>query len=349
MILKKDGTKIELVFVEDNDGDALLISDYLEEYFSNLHLIRSSSFKELISLQVNPDCILLDLNLPDKTGKDLITEVHKLFPKTPILILTGFTDLDFAIEALEMGASDYLLKDELSAGLLYKSIRYSIERHKYLEQLKASEQHLSKAIIKAIENEQYAIGAELHDNVCQTLVASHLKLNMIAGKLDDVLREKVDKSVELIATALKDIQQLSRRMAPAYLNRFTLDQSISNLVNSLQECCPFILHLQADETISNLLIDEDLHLNIYRIIQEQLRNTLKHAQAEHVSIHLAANDAQIQVVIEDNGVGFDLEQLSKGIGITNMKRRAQLNGGELELISSPGNGCRLDLMMPYTN
>src|SRR5690606_12859842 len=85
------------------------------------------------------DVILLDLTLPDMSGKELICEILKIAPDRPVVILTGYLDIEFSIQSISMGISDYLLKDELNGTSLYKTIIYCIERRKRTTQLKESE------------------------------------------------------------------------------------------------------------------------------------------------------------------------------------------------------------------
>src|SRR6202000_1221748 len=85
------------------------------------------------------DVILLDLPLPDKTGLPLINEVVTLSPGIPVIVLTGYTDIAFSVKSLALGIADYLLKDELTTMMLYKSIIYSTERKKVMLALEESE------------------------------------------------------------------------------------------------------------------------------------------------------------------------------------------------------------------
>ncbi|MFX8373853.1 response regulator, partial [Acinetobacter baumannii] len=81
----------------------------------------------------------LDLSLPDKTVSLIITEILALVQNIPVIILTGYTDIEFSIKSIAQGISDYLIKDELNALMLYKSILYCLERKKRSAQLKESE------------------------------------------------------------------------------------------------------------------------------------------------------------------------------------------------------------------
>ncbi len=133
---------LQILVVEDNTGDFILIEDYLREQGAHIVLMRASTFEEAernLEQLNNFDAILLDLTLPDAHGEKLVQDMIKIAGSTPIVVLTGFSDQKFGISALTMGVADYLLKDELNAYQLYKSIAYSIERKRIGNQLKKSE------------------------------------------------------------------------------------------------------------------------------------------------------------------------------------------------------------------
>lgn len=142
--MDKDKKKYIVLVVEDNDGDFLLVEDYLQDVILSPDILRAESFikaRDILTAQTNNiNALLLDLSLPDNKGEDLIKDVLAISGHTPIVILTGYADEAFAIKSLSMGASDYLLKDDLNATILYKSIVYAIERKKNEVSLKESEQ-----------------------------------------------------------------------------------------------------------------------------------------------------------------------------------------------------------------
>jgi PAS domain S-box-containing protein len=146
IILNSNLQPYRFLIIEDNFGDFFLIEEYLSEDFKNLDLIHVSTFleaKALLSQSTSFDVVLLDLSLPDHSGEELIIDITQLSGGIPVIALTGFTDLDFSIKSLSLGISDYLLKDDLSAGLLYKSLIYAIERRKFIEELQRSERKYS--------------------------------------------------------------------------------------------------------------------------------------------------------------------------------------------------------------
>lgn len=134
---------LDILIVEDNSGDFVLIEDYLKEQIKTPYITRTKTLSEtakILTDKIHFDIILLDLSLPDATGEFLLTEIVKISNHIPIIVFTGYSDRHFGVKALSLGISDYLLKDELSARLLSKSISYSIERKRVNSQLEQSEE-----------------------------------------------------------------------------------------------------------------------------------------------------------------------------------------------------------------
>ena len=147
-MIKKDSRPYNLLIIEDNPGDFTLIEDYVLEYIVFPNIVHASSFleaKTIIGLKSSPkfDLVMLDLSLPDGDGTNLITEIVGICQECPIIVLTGYTDFEFSVKSLAMGVSDYLLKDELTASTLYKSIIYNIERKKTQSELEESQKRYS--------------------------------------------------------------------------------------------------------------------------------------------------------------------------------------------------------------
>ncbi|SEF86688.1 PAS domain S-box-containing protein [Algoriphagus boritolerans DSM 17298 = JCM 18970] len=142
-----DEKSYNFLIIEDNLGDFILIEEYLTENILNPRLTRAETFlsaKKILEDKANHfDIIFLDLSLPDLSGEQLIVGVLELAVGTPVVALTGFSDLDFSIKSLGLGVSDYLLKDELTPIILYKSIIYAIQRSKFVDQIQKSEKRYS--------------------------------------------------------------------------------------------------------------------------------------------------------------------------------------------------------------
>jgi PAS domain S-box-containing protein len=145
--MRKDEKSYHILVIEDNLGDNILIEEYLSENILNPVLSRAETFqsaKALLQDRSNTfDIIFLDLSLPDLSGEPLIVGILELAIGTPVVALTGFSDLEFSIKSLALGVSDYLLKDELTAIILYKSVIYAIQRRKFTDQIQKSEKRYS--------------------------------------------------------------------------------------------------------------------------------------------------------------------------------------------------------------
>ncbi|MFN3997664.1 PAS domain S-box protein [Algoriphagus sp.] len=145
--MRKDEKSYHILIIEDNLGDYILIEEYLTEYILNPKLTRAETFqsaKKILQDSSNSfDIIFLDLSLPDLSGEQLIVGVLEFAIGTPVVALTGFSDLDFSIRSLSLGISDYLLKDELTPIILYKSVIYAIQRSKFTDQIQKSEKRYS--------------------------------------------------------------------------------------------------------------------------------------------------------------------------------------------------------------
>lgn len=125
-------SNLKVLVVEDNMGDYFLVHEYLHSNFTNPLITHNELLEDAHRSLTNDqfDVILLDLTLPDSNGKESVDSVVKLAKDTPVIVLTGYSDRQFAMDSLKLGVQDYLIKDEVNAFVLQKSITYSIERNK---------------------------------------------------------------------------------------------------------------------------------------------------------------------------------------------------------------------------
>ncbi|MFN7044512.1 MAG: response regulator [Flavobacterium sp.] len=190
-----DVRNYKIIVIEDNLGDFFLLEEYITEKIKNptiKHLERFSELNDLKNEVEQYDIIFLDLSLPDKSGSELVEGVLKIAKNIPVVVLTGYTDLSFALKAIALGASDYLLKDELNNVTLYKSIVYNIERFKNIIKIKESEQ-LYNDLFELSPQPIFVIDAETH------LI---LDVNQACEKLYEFKKEELLN--EPIKTIFKD-------------------------------------------------------------------------------------------------------------------------------------------------
>jgi PAS domain S-box-containing protein len=471
-------SSLNILIIEDNPGDFELVQNYLGEY-GHPSIVHAKNFKEassiLSDLDTGFEVILLDLTLPDKSSKDLITEILKISSDSPVIILTGYSNVDFSIQSISQGISDYLLKDNLTSENLYKSISYCVQRKKKIHELRESEKryndlfelspqpmylfdpasfnfiqvnkaaielygyteeeflnmtlvnvmsekdfsflkknleaithvdgafkglfkqikkskevmdveiysnlitiddkkcrsviaiditeklikekeyqeqkaighkNLTKAVIAAQEKERTEIGEELHDNVNQLLAASKLYLNHSLTCAGDK-NEFIIKSSDYIVTAMEEIRKLSHALVGVIANKeITLCDSIEELIKNITVIENIAIDFTCPSYTENTT-DAGLKQIIYRIIQEQLNNILKHAEATKVEIEIKPDNEDLGLIINDNGKGFNTFNKSTGIGLKNIKSRAAVYNGEVYILSSPGNGCKMKVIFKF--
>ena len=153
----------------------------------------------------------------------------------------------------------------------------------------------------------------------------------------------LDKSAKLINNAIDEIRLLSQEYVTP-VKMVTLEELIRSLMDRVSETTRIQTHLNYD--VNGLNIRDDLKLNIYRIMQEQINNIVKHAHASHIDINVKGDHRTLQVTVADDGQGFDLNKKRKGIGVSNMINRVESFNGELNIDTSEGKGTRLNIKIP---
>jgi len=211
-----------------------------------------------------------------------------------------------------------------------------------LEEKIAKQREIAKATLSVQEKERNEIGKELHDNVNQILTSAKLHMELI----ESFGAEKhLPKGIELVDTAIKEIRRLSKSLVPPTLNDMGLLPSIEDIcenMNILGSMSITFTPINFDED----RFENDFKLTLFRIVQEQLTNIVKHANASEVEITLEQKPELIQLLVEDNGKGFNKMQKRRGIGINNIINRADVYGGVVTINTAEGKGCTLDVRFP---
>ncbi|MFT3932481.1 MAG: PAS domain S-box protein [Chitinophagaceae bacterium] len=208
---------------------------------------------------------------------------------------------------------------------------------------------IAQAVVDAQEKERAEIGKELHDNVNQILSTSKLYLEL--AKTDTNQKDAlIKRSADSIFTAINEIRHISKALVPPSVKDLGLVDSVNDLVESLRMTTKLKVQFIYSGDFEDL-IDDKQKLMLFRIIQEQVSNVLKHAAAERITIELKLNGELINLSIVDDGKGFELQKVKfkKGVGLTNIESRAQLFNGTVEITTAPGKGCKLFIQVPIHN
>jgi signal transduction histidine kinase len=203
---------------------------------------------------------------------------------------------------------------------------------------------LIEAVLDAQENERRIIGRELHDNVNQILAA--LKLNLdLAGENTGHTQMFIANCKQTVSTAMDEVRKLSKELfVPGHLKELGLLLAVEDLIK--ENLLPKQIQWEFNTDISDdYSLAEEQKLAVYRIIQEQLANIIKYAEASFVTITIQVEGEQISLEIKDNGKGFDASTQKQGIGMTNIISRAELFNGHVKIHSAAGVGYTIKVVL----
>lgn len=227
----------------------------------------------------------------------------------------------------------------------YFSIRKDITERKRLEQqLEQQRQQMTAAVIAAQEKERSDMSRELHDNVNQVLTTVKLYQELVLSGIGD-RDELVRQSMRLLQESINEIRSISKRLSAPSLGKIGLYDSVRELADAVAATNKLQVHLRT-EAIRDYECPKEAHIALYRILQEQLTNVLKHAQATGVVISFALLQDALVLTVEDDGIGFDPGSHFAGTGLTNMRSRAEGLGGTVQVASAEGRGCCLTVTLP---
>jgi two-component system, NarL family, sensor histidine kinase UhpB len=204
---------------------------------------------------------------------------------------------------------------------------------------------ITETSIQVQEHERKEIGEELHDNINQVLATAKLFLDLAITK-HQIDSEYLKGSRDNIMLAIEEIRKLSHTLVAPSLGDITLVNAIQEIIHEIRLVTPLQLDLRADH-YDEAALDKDVKLMLYRIVQEQVNNIIKHAGAARASIVLYAGLDYIILSVADDGSGFDTGARREGIGLRNIRNRAGFYDGIVTITSSPGNGCKLEVKIPY--
>jgi PAS domain S-box-containing protein len=221
--------------------------------------------------------------------------------------------------------------------------RRMLEQELFTKEIQ-KQKEVSQAIIDTQEKERADIGKELHDNVNQILTTTKLYLDLAATDIGK-REEFVKKSSENILHVINEIRKLSRSLMLPSLGDLGLLESVNDLVDSINLTQKFRIDFITEQSIEDVLTD-NMKLIIYRILQESVNNIIKHADATSVLINLSITGDSLQLIVSDDGRGFQTATVKRGAGLRNIENRVYLFNGTFEINTSPGKGCELVISIP---
>lgn len=332
------------VFLSDSVGNIIMCNKALSIMFSM------------------PEDIIVGKNIYEIMSSDMINENGEFIPTAERPLTTtlqsGKTVTDAVLGVIHpitkerswiLVNSNPIIDEAGNIKHVVCSVMNITERKKLEQKLIADQvshqRQLTQATIDGQENERRTIGEELHDNIGQQLTTIKLFLDYARTTADSETAEMVAMALKGVSDVINEVRAMSRSLVPYTLKDFGLIESINELSDSLMRTRTLNIEFDAVDVTENSL-PENQKLSLFRIVQEQLNNIVKHSGAQNVWIKLYEKDKEFLLEIKDDGKGFNSLETRKGIGILNIKNRAELLNGRAELFSEPGCGCVLIVSLP---
>lgn len=205
-----------------------------------------------------------------------------------------------------------------------------------------AEDKIIATVLETEDKERRRIAKELHDSLGQTLTAASLTINSIKKempKLSEKVQQKYLKTQELLRQAIQESRDISHNIMPKDIDDFGFVLATHSLLDGLADATAVNFHFY--ENLNGLRLSTFLELNLFRITQEAINNSLKYAEAKNITVQLMKHDNLLILTVEDDGKGFNLESLKRettSLGISNMRNRANAMSGEFTIDSSKSRG-----------
>lgn len=260
--------------------------------------------------------------------------------------------LDGKVYAKEFVISNPDLQDQWVLMTLYSTFQQG-EISNYvivfrdITELKLLEKRLLSSIVEAQEGEQKRIAADLHDGLGQNLTAINLYLNAVVDS-NPAMKENELFTIarNLLVRSIQDTRQISHSLMPSSLELFGLINTVNNLVDSFNAFESGLKIRFTHNFPTDFRLKSSLEVPVFRIFQEILNNAIKHANAKEFLVNFMIKNDMFVMQCSDNGVGYDMNQKTIGMGLNNIRLRIQYCNGTLHTEAYPGKGSKYIVQIP---
>ncbi len=231
---------------------------------------------------------------------------------------------------------------------------YNRRKNRHIKEKKEMHENFERVLLQSqLEIQEQTVNLvsqEIHDNIGQVLSLAKLNLGTIDIYQPGTAQEKLNDSRELVGKAIQDLRNLARSLNTSHITDMGLLRSIEYELEMIRKSGAFIPQLNVEGQLAK--INPQKELILFRIFQELINNIIKHAEAKKVDIRIVFTEEFLNITVIDNGKGFDTTQLSNtgnstfGLGLHNMKNRAQLIGADFSITSIPRTGTTANIRLP---
>jgi two-component system NarL family sensor kinase len=252
---------------------------------------------------------------------------------------------DLAKKNLFIYSITALLLITLSSGFFFFQNRRKNQRLKLQAIEIEQKKKLTHAVMKAEEDERKRIAEDLHDSVAQKMVVAKLNLEALGNGLELADQKKtIYNNIDaLLKESTNEVRSLSHSMMPHAFEQYGLTNSVKDFLDKIHKK-NLKINFNAEGDFS--IIKENKALLIYRIMQECIQNVLKHSAATTLDISMICANNEADVIIEDNGNGFNADEINYGTGLKNIQSRIEFLNGKAEINSATGKGTVVAIYIP---
>ncbi len=229
------------------------------------------------------------------------------------------------------------------AVILVITLAINLHEHKIADR---SLKELAHKTVMFQEDEKKYLARELHDGINQLLVSSKCHLDLLGHKIqEDGLKVHVDKSLNSLTTAINEVRHISHKLRPSALDDIGLEAALNSLLQDYRSHSGVELEILLSTQPGKL--KSEVATTLYRVVQESITNIEKHASASKVTVSVQQMGNMLQLLVRDDGVGFHPSEALRrnGIGLRNMRERVEFIGGDFELLSEPGFGTEITVLL----
>ncbi|WEL22650.1 hybrid sensor histidine kinase/response regulator [Halorhabdus sp. BNX81] len=336
------GTSIDVLLIEDNPGDARLVEHHLNEshvadIVGDVTLEHEETLAEgLRAIETGRhDILFLDLGLPESTGLATLGTVQDEDPRVPIVVLTGLDDRETAVTAIQRGAQDYLLKDDLDADDLARSLRYAVERHRQEAQLRLQNERLEE------------FTSVVSHDLRNPLNVAHARVNILRDEADNDHLETASRALDRMEALIEDLLTLAQQGR-------TIDDLSTVRLDVVAEGC----RENVDTADAAVIVDTDATVRadgsrLQELLSNLLRNSIEHGGA---AVTITLGDLADGFYVADDGPGIsadDREQVFEmgystseggtGFGLMIVEGIAEAHGWDVRVTDSEAGGARFEI------
>lgn len=244
----------------------------------------------------------------------------------------------------------WLLSAFLILGLIIVIFRLRVAQ---VERARLAQEEFSRRLINAHETERRRIAAELHDGLGQTLAMIKNRAVLGTQTAQDLptAKEQLEQISAQSAHAISEVREITYNLRPYLLDRLGLTKAINSMLNKFSDTG--VIKINADIDEIDGMFSNEAEMSIYRIIQESLNNVLKHSQADEVKVEIRKLAKEIQITVQDNGKGFDVNETKikdrqkGGFGLIGLTERVRMLSGTHTIQSVKGKGTTISIKINF--